>query len=309
MTDPRPCPGHDCAAVLRESEFLCGRCVHRADRILGDLVAETHELETTITRQARISTGGHRKKGDEQPLPVNLKAAHDGDNALMLLFEWADFIAQRHKQPGMPVRTTGVDKRVQMVTQAVGIIHRHIAWLGADEQGPECASAIWHVRRNLRRIFDRPADRWYAGPCETKGVVTVDIDDYDTITANIAGICQAQLYAEPGKLQIKCDGWHQDDHDGCGTVHTFEQRRVWLIEYMQGALVTIDDTLAVLPTLFPDYPKPRRDSITGWVRSGRLQAQGANHVGEPTFVGIELLDLIKAYKPHTFSPRRKRATA
>jgi hypothetical protein len=147
---------------------------------------------------------------------------------------------------------------------------------------------------------DRTASRIYAGPCHAL------VEGAGEFTRG--GRCQRDLYAKPGVDEIRCDG-HRADGEGCGAVHTTDERRDWLINALSGALVGLDEMLSALPHLFPDLTRPPRGVVSSWINQGRLMAHGCNATGEPTFVGGDVLNLIKAYKPHKFAPRRKRVVA
>lgn len=323
MTDARPCPGHDCGTALPPGRTLCTRCVQRAERILGDLVAETEQLELTITRQDQMSRRrAHRKKGDDMPLPVNLKASEQGDSALSLLFEWADHVAAAHGVRGMPIRTTGVGRRVELVTRAVGILLRpdHLAWMGRDEQGPDCASAVWWVRRNLRRITDLPMERIPAGPCRAVVPVAVEVNGDGAIRVKLTkSRCELELWAAWGADVITCDGYGDPEQAdlparqrrGCGAMHTPANRDQFLRDAVADQLLPLRLMWDALPRLVPES-YVSWETAKKWTQSQngnapRLFPRGINSRGVKLYLGADVLALAKPAKRGRRRQRRRSA--
>jgi hypothetical protein len=244
----RTCPGYGCGAQLRDG-FLCRSCQRRAERILGDLPSLAREVETTIARQDRGTTG-RRGDGSEQPLPVNLTA---GDRArhpdvLPLLFEWADHVAACYSVTGLPVFAAALPMSVT-VPRAVAVLLRYSDWMRFAEQGPELANALSCVRRDLRKIVDRHLSRTYAGPCRARGAE--------------GGRCQLALYRYWGADEITCDGHlDPDGRNGCGAVHPAAERSEFLVDQVRQQLLPLrlvwESLYLLLPGCQVDWPTAQR---------------------------------------------------
>lgn len=325
MTEPRACPGYDCQSTLRESEFLCRRCVRRAERVIGDLTAEAHELDTTITRQAKIGGGHKRMKGDEAPLPWNENAASKGDDALALLYEWADHIAQWFGEPGLPVRTTNpAGGREPLVRLASAILLRHIDWLGPNEQSADLAHAMWVTRSRVRSLTDRPLERVWAGPCHALQPATVTEHD-GLITVSLKkSRCQLDLYRAWGAETLICDGHNDPDDDpGCGAVHAIDDRRKrWMLAAVDEHLVPLKDVWENLPLMLPaDVSVPPWDTVRKWTQwreikdsegkvtnriRPRLHPRTVTTRGVKLYRGRDILELVADEQPRAGRRRRTR---
>lgn len=261
MTDQRTCPGSHSIAhpapALRNDEHLCRGCVRHTERILGDLVALTRDVETTVTRQDRVGTrNGARAIGHDRPLPVNVHTSDKARKSLALLFEWADFVAERNSVRGLPsfARTIPLGT---LVPRAVAILLHYSDWMRLDQQGPDCANAIRSVRRDLRALVDAPPERLYAGPCEA------DLG-YDK---TLGYRCSGQLFRRWGSEEITCDGYRPDrligEHRfGCGTVHATAERRTWMRAEVEERLLPLrvlwEDLYELVPGCELDWKTVRQ---------------------------------------------------
>jgi hypothetical protein len=263
MTD-RTCPGYGCGAALRDG-YLCRSCQRRAERILGELPSLAREVETTIARQDRGATG-RRGDGAEQPLPVNLTA---GDRArhpdvLPLLFEWADHVAACYSVTGLPVFAAALPMTVT-VPRAVAVLLRYADWMRLAVQGPELANALSCVRRDLRKIVDRPPSRTYAGPCQARVAI---VDDGAVVGGRR---CPLALYRYWGADEITCDG-HLDPEgrEGCGTVHPASERAEFLVDQVRQQLLPLrlvwESLYVLLPGCQVDWATAQR-----WTRPQRIR--------------------------------------
>lgn len=283
MSDVRACPGNHTdahpAPQLRPGEHLCRGCITHAERLLSDLVALTRDVEVTVTRQARTAgSSGARAVGHEPPLPVDVGASDRARRSLELLFEWADFVAERTGQRGIPVFARHVPLQT-LVPRAVAIILRHSQWMRLDEQGPDLANAIRHVRRDLRRLVDTHLERLYAGPCDA------DLG-YDP---KLGYECRGQLFRQWGAEEIVCDGYRPDTlpgewRHGCGTAHTTAERREWLLgaigEHLLPLRVVWEDLYDLVPGFDVDWETARKWPRERRNRLPRVDAKGRPRLGK-----------------------------
>lgn len=313
----RPCPGWSCDRALRESEFLCRNCLHKAERALADLAALTRDLEVTTTRQDRVTVGGKRGTGTEPPLPVNLAADQRGRDTLELLFEWTDYIALWHGVKGLPLFARHI-RLTELVPSAVALLLRYSEWMRSNEQGPMLADAVHAVRRNLMRLVDQRPARLYAGPCGAD----LDYPGYR---------CGLPLFREWGRDDIICDGHNPDraarrlwTSTGCGTVHPAVDRSVFLLAAVEETLLPLRLLWESLYLLVPGtdldwktvqrWTKPRTERVTVGTRvrvnhvPPRLDAVSIDQQGVPLFRGGDVLALARDSIPRR-GRRRTRGAA
>ena len=298
MSD-RTCPGYGCSSPL-DNEYLCRRCQHRAERILGDLPALTRELRTTVTRQDRVATG-RRGMGAEQPLPVNVSASDRGRQVLELLFEWADFVAAAYGVKGLPVFARHIPLEA-LVPQAVSVLLARSDWLRFNEQGPDLASAVWSVQQGLRRIVDCAEERLYAGPCYA------ELDG--------TGKCGLSLYRRWGADVIVCDGYRPDTpgpFQGCGASHAAVDRHAFLVASVEEHVLPLKLVWESLYVLVPGCDVPWRTALQ-WTKERRTRDATGPRVrirvtpplltpaavdwrGRPLYRGEDILRLAQDKKP------------
>lgn len=316
MTEARTCPGHACTNAITD-DYLCRACQRRAERILGDLPALTRELETTVTRQDRIASGGKRGKGHDQPAVANLSASDRGRRELELLFEWADAVAAWHRVKGLPLFARSLPL-TQLVPAAVAILLRYSDWMRTHPDGADLASAIWYVRQGVRRIIDVREERLYAGPC------------HEPISADAGDLCRLPLYRKWGADDIVCDGYEPGGPvvglprpEGCGHAHPAADRHAFLVASVEEYLLPLKLVWESLYVLIPgceiawktaqQWTRAQRtrddtgDRVRIRVTPPRLQASGVDWRGQPLYRGGDILRLAQDKRPRRGRRRVQRA--
>lgn len=306
---------HGCGANL-QAAVLCNRCVRITERRLGDLPALVEQLELTVSRQSRGGGrgGGHRKKGDEQPLPFNLAAS--GKRALIaLLEEWADVIAQGAGIPGLPLRPA-VTSDTDRVRVAVGrmLTRQSLNWLRTGNQAAGAFDAIWSIRDQLRSAIDRRPERLYAGPCNAQLSVTVDVDEHGAIEIlEKPSRCTFGLYRKWGEDVITCDGYDPTSRIqlplGCGATHTVDERRDFLLASVEDHLLPLRVVWESLYVLLPDSDVTW-ETARKWPRRQRnvpprLTARTLTDHGVELFRGGDILDLARDEAPRVGRRRQR----
>lgn len=286
------CQVADCG--IRVDGYVCNGHVDELRRDLGDLPALLAELVTTLTRTDRISRGIRRQDrrdddvgpatvdncitGEAMPDPVNWGASFTADSTHAILVAWVRTI----------IEDKGITDWAADTDQAMALwLEARARWVVTSDEGSRMVDEITDMARQLRRAIDRPAVRWFSGPCR----------------AELADrCCVRDLYAKPGAAQIRCDGWHQDG-DGCRTTHTAGERHYWLIAHMQDALLPLNDILDALPVLGLD--RPDRRTVWSWVHRGQLLAHGSTATAE-LFRGGDVVELLSRL---VVRPKRRRLAA
>jgi hypothetical protein len=317
--------------------MICERCVRATERRLGDIPALVDELELTLSRQGRGGRGaGHRKRGDDQPLPFDIAAS--GKRSLInLLAEWADLAAAESHAGGMPWHHSQWESDLGQTRAAVSVLQRHLSWFRVGEQAPIAARAIETIRNQLRSAIDRVPERLWAGPCHAElpaaistteaGAITVTLNASDTPPR-----CELQLYRKWGEELITCDGHNDpDETGGCGAVHTIDGRRDFLLTSIEEQLLPLRLVWESLYELLPGcniawetvrkWPrkqtKPRRDPRTGQpltdrrgrrlvtVVPPRLHVRTVNLLGTELFRGGDIIDLARDEIPRRGAKRTR----
>lgn len=296
----------DCGVCEAEAggAFLCKPCLNQLERDIGDMTSLMHEVSVVATKQAKVYRAARRAEPDTEAADLDEEYAwrlarirphlrsKDGritlpSTALPIDLDARELLYDINDTLLAAACDLGADEISSR--DVVAWLLAHINDVRFNEDAARLYDEITYIHRRAEHAVDRSASRIYAGPCHAALADGTQ--------------CDRDLYLKLGAEEIRCDG-HRGDETGCGTVHVYADREEWLRDHLEGALVTVDDMLAALPRLFPKLTVPRRGSINGWITNGRLVAHG-NHYGEPTFVGGELLDLIRSYKPHSYSPRRR----
>lgn len=182
-----PCAAPDCDRPARDAN-VCNTCAAKLEIALSDVPALTDELETTLTRQARIGdpSGGNRR-GGETLVPFHPRASEVGWTLWQTLVAW---VRELHTEPeGYPHDSPSIMSR-WLLTRAERI-RQHQAGGEAVDELTTAVDQVW-------RVIDRPAQRWYAGACS----------------------CGEHLYATPGARSFTCRG--------CGADYDVAQRQEWL---------------------------------------------------------------------------------
>lgn len=202
-----------CERPARDAAYCCDQCADSLAKALGDVPWLDEQLDITISRQQGIdyrrgSGGKGAKKPAERPLPYSTGAS-DARTALRgLLVSWVRFCSEegvrhRERDDALPADTLIAMSR-WMLWRVDGLMLHDIAADAIDE----LTSAVAHCHR----LVDRPADRWFAGPCNE---------------------CDTDLYAKAGSRSVTCKG--------CGLVYDVAERREWLWNAAQDHLATASE--------------------------------------------------------------------
>jgi hypothetical protein len=314
VSDQETC--HGCGAQVADAAVLCNRCVRITERRLGDLPALIEQLELTVSRQARGGGrgGGHRKKGDDQPLPFNI-AASGKRSLIALLEEWADVVAQGAGIRGLPLRPA-VTTDTNRVRAAVGrmLTKEALNWLRNGNQAAGAFDAIWSIRDQLRSAIDRRPERLYAGPCNANLSFTIDVDDQDNIQIlDKPSRCSRGLYRKWGDEVITCDGYDPTARIqlplGCGATHTAAERRDFLLASVEDHLLPLRVVWESLYVLLPDADVTW-ETARKWPRRQRnvpprLNARAITDQGDELYRGGDILDLARDDAPRVGRRRQR----
>jgi hypothetical protein len=151
-----PEPSHpacaNCAAALTDQGVICHACTGRLTADLASTADLLAELDTTITRQARI-TAPARGNGDK-PLPYDAPASAAATALRTALHTWAR-VLHEETATAYPAGNAAVP----------AWLARHADVIRMQEWAAEMAHDIKRAVDQGWRAVDRQEERYYAGPC------------------------------------------------------------------------------------------------------------------------------------------------
>jgi hypothetical protein len=189
--------------------LLCPTDVTKLEQALGDVRWIVTELDTTLSRQARIGVPGKGGLAREKN-PIHMGALTAADTLSSVLVVWA---------------------RAMMSGRDTGSLHSHPAlaascvlrgYIDEIRRHPDVDKLVHEVTdaiNQAKRAIDRPADRAYLGQCLT--AFEGDADD---------GMCFAEIWARVDAKTTTCRT--------CGITHNVLERRRWLLNKAADMLVT-----------------------------------------------------------------------
>lgn len=247
-----------CGKPTRDHAYFCDDCGDKLTRALAETPWLDTELETTIT--GRKGVDYRRSDGTpstEHRLPVHMAASNARGHLKATLVAWVKFCHDeniRHQSPrhGLPADTAPAMSRWLMW---------RIDGLAFHDIGPEAVDEITKAVRDGKRVIDRPADKWYAGPCD----------------------CGVDLYARAKSGQVKCC------ETECGLVYDIGERRSWLLEAAEDRLAPAAELARAVSWLGASPLTAER--VRQWAKRERIFAKG--HDGRsPLYRVGDAIDLL-----------------
>lgn len=231
---------------------ICLRCERRLMGWLRDVPELLEELDVTITRQDKLTSNRVGGRSSEKPLMFN---EHASDTRILLestLRIWANALGWN---PYIDVGPTNVYIRNRM---HVIRMREDVGDLYADVQ---------RGIRKARQAIDRPAEKVFAGPCNT-----------EIIAFGGVAFCAADLYAKPGKATVVCRD--------CGAEHEVASRREWMLREIRNHSADASLMSGILTQLgFPISAY----TIRRYARDELLEETGVDARGVPTYnIGLVL---------------------
>lgn len=251
---PRGCR---CGRSTRDHAYVCEDCLGDLSRALGDIPWLTEELETTLTHTRGVDyrrLGG--SKATETRLPMHQKAGDLLDELRAILRSWVKFCAEdgiTHQSPSVALpRDHPVSMSRWLMWRVDGL-----AW---HELGPEAVTEITGIVTRGTKTIDRPADSWFAGPCDN---------------------CEEDLYAKAQTGDVKCRN--------CEQTYDIQARREWLLSEAEDRLANATDLARAVSWLGSAPLTAAR--VWKWSERGRIVAHG--HDGRSPLYRIgDAIDLL-----------------
>lgn len=272
---------------------LCGDCRRTLEVKLADISAHYEDLDTVQAKLTRYGSGGSKIASREIPLPSDgrfMDASQDHwhirNDTRNTVTTWARIVLDERPPVAWlgPVcrhclhRSCNEARTRRAPADTVDACCRYLSansgHLAAHADGDELLDELTDLERRLRRIIDRPAERWYAGVCSTP------TDD---------GECQAELYATNTRGDLTCRQ--------CATVHDIRMRREFLLNEAEHMLVTASEAARAV-VVWSDYDRGETrlvKRISTWRERGRIEMRGHRTemgVERPTYRLGDVLDLL-----------------
>ncbi len=260
MTQPQPRP--QCPVCHAEGDWLmCGVCSQKLVAQLRALPGLLHELHVTLTRQARMGSGGAGGKGKERPLPFNVNASEVSDEARMTLSTWVrelDFGDTEHLANNPRAWALWLADRIERIR--------------GHEAAEEIADTIDYLTRQIRMAIDRPADQEFYGKC---------------------AVCEADLYAPHGSVEGYC---RRCKAEGVTTTYDPAANRASIQSQAEHHWGTVAECTRVLAAFGLEVEVK---TIRNWATVNRhgniqLEQRGVNKLGLAVYRIGDVMDLARA---------------
>ena len=216
---------HECICGRPLSgDSICTNCFKTLEVALGNIAAYWADLDTVKGRQTRYGGAGGRS-GTEKALPVDLRFLDaTGDGTVLqeatknTIATWTRHILTERptfEGPAHPAclhvscsRTRRSRVPADNVPACCVYLLGQADWIRTQHWAGEIHDEITDVEAQLRRMVDRPADSWYAGPCSDCGKV---------------------LYCKVGAPEAVCKD--------CNLTYPVQDRRAYLLKEAEELLV------------------------------------------------------------------------
>ena len=244
----------ECLRCQAKSQtYLCPRDVTLLQEWLAGLPRFLRFLREAALGQSRLGAAQRRRRGDEQPLSLNLRAADLLGDAQSTLSALVGHLCASRGVPVPETDTTGL----------CAFLSDNVWAIAADEAADEHMADIEDLIERIDRCINRPSPPRFLGPC-----ITDPAPDEVLLTRREHGDhetrCGRALVADRTARTVDCSQCHRT-HD-IETVTEAQYR-------MAGeTLMTVRELVDwVLPRLEEPVPQP---TIERWIRSGHVPVRG-----------------------------------
>jgi len=259
-----------CTRPVADGAYCCTACIDQTAANLQFIEETCDELETTLTRQDRVSAGNGGRGSSEAALPINLRASDVGHRLRNALTTWTRLVAEER---GVTIAdafdTCGGDgswcthERCRVIRLG-GIqeisngamaawLRTRLGWIAHREWGPDAFDALSTVAVDLSRAVDSPPPMISLGTCETDG-------------------CDGELRAHQEATFVRC---------GCGESYDISKRKDQLLRRAEHLRMTAVDLARILTASTPlELPVKH---IYNWAQRKKLRPVGIDDHGRPLY--------------------------
>ena len=282
----------------RDTRLLCDQCAWRLGREVNALPVLVDELDTTLTRQARI--GGNRggRRGTRTTDPVDKIAGELGTwEARNPVLQLRDSIGPTLTRIARDVVGGNPPSDPSWLAVTAQLLEQHVDTIARHPDAAAIYAEVTELADQARHAIDRPADRLYAGICGA--TVESTEEPGDGLARGGVGHwrCTEALYAQPGWEGITCSE--------CGSWYAVTERRQQMLRDLDDRLVTAAEA-ATLAGYLGELAVDRtrfRNLITQWRRRGRIAPHDTAVDGSPRYKFGEVIALLARHQADTEARR------
>ncbi|THV25997.1 hypothetical protein [Glycomyces paridis] len=277
-----------CGRPVADQALCCGACVDQTAANLSFIEAIADDLETTLTRQDRVSAGSGGRASSEAPLPLNLHASDVGARLRNTLTTWVRLVAEERGVsiedafpdafPTLfgPTCSTGMGHwcthsscrtihltapREVTVQEMAAWLRTRLGWIAHREWGPDAFDDLSRVAVDLGRAVDSPPPMISLGTCEAED-------------------CTGELRAHQEASFVKCPA--------CRTSYDVAKRKDRLLgraDHLPRTAASIARILTALGDRDPDGRPIVRELkwVANRVQWKQLRPVGKDDSGRPTY--------------------------
>jgi hypothetical protein len=265
---------HRCGRPVADSAPCCTACVEQTRTNLDYVAANAGELETTLTRQDRVSSGTGGRASAETPLPINLHASDVGHRLRNTLSTWTRLVAEERGttlDEAFPscsgddgswcTHKRCRDSRLVSNKDMASWLKDRLGWIAHREWGPECFDQLSRCAVELQRAIDSPPPMIALGKCDREN-------------------CGGELRAHPEAAFVKCPK--------CRDPYDVAKRKAVLLDranHIQRGAASLARILTALGDRDPEgRPIVRNEKwITNRVQRKQLLPVGKDPSGRPLY--------------------------
>jgi len=260
-----------------DNAAICTGCAKALEIALGNISAYWADLDTVKGRQTRYGgSGGGR--GGEKPLPIDgrfgglewvekidpvtkriisIDPQVPSGTALVdavknTIGTWTRMVLEERSILAGPTHdaclhvSCSIHRRSRPPRDNVASCCRyllgHADWIRTKAWAPEILDELDNLEAQLRRMVDRPADKWFAGPCDG---------------------CERDLYAKVGAKSVECGD--------CARVYDIAVRRAALLAEAEDYLANATELARAVSWLGSEPLTAAR--VWKWAERGRITAK------------------------------------
>ena len=239
--------------------FLCPRDVTQLTEWLTGLPRFLRFLREAALGQAKLGDAQRRRRGDEQPMSLNLRAVELLDDAQSTLSALVRHLCESR---GMPVPETDS-------TGLCAFLVAHVTAIAADEAADEHMGDIEDLIERIDRVINRPSPPRFLGPCITDPAPDEVLTERREHGDHETRCGRALLVADRAARTVDCSQCHR--------THDIESVTTKLLDAAGHMLITVAELVDwVLPRL--EEPVPRR-TLERWIQTGEIPVRGTDARG------------------------------
>lgn len=232
------------------------------------------DVDVTLARQGVIGRDSGAHTTGDKPVPYHDRAGQVRREAHVRLTGWVHAVHDgREPWPGNDL------------APASRWLLARIARIVVHPEAARCEADVWRSVRDLRGVVDRPADRWYAGPCDgtvDDGPCVEEISVLDNAGRTVRSWRPTELFAVPESTYVRCRR--------CGSTYDVAERRRWLLDAVQDQLAHAELIGRAAPTLGVEITP---EAVRGYAHRKRIVAHGTDLRGRPLYRIGDVIDVAR----------------